>query len=217
MFISHNMVNIFLVSHILLLFQQNMRNSENRSAKHEKLGKYWSYCTRNHAITNAYFVLIVEKMNEIISKFLLAGDKFMPEMHLKQPGFTYSACGPFIKNNERIQKFKETGDANYIYKNELGKACFQHDIAYEDFKELARRIALDKTLRGKPFHIAKNSKNDGYQRELVSMDYNFFYKKSANSGVATFTNISAGHKQLAEDIHKPIIRNFEKKNNLFWI
>ena len=90
-------------------------------------------------------------------------------------------------------------------------------FAYEDFKELARRIALDKTLRGKPFHIAKNSKNDGYQRELVSMDYNFFYKKSANSGVATFTNISAGHKQLAEDIHKPIIRNFEKKNNLFWI
>ena len=60
----------------------------------------------------------------------------MPEMYLKQPGFTYSACGPFTKNKERINKFKETGDANYIYKNELDKACFQHDMAYGDFKDL---------------------------------------------------------------------------------
>ena len=63
-------------------------------------------------------------MNEIVNKFLLAGDKFMPEMHLKQPGFTYSACGPFTKNKERIQKLKKTGDTSYIYKNELDKACF---------------------------------------------------------------------------------------------
>ena len=69
-------------------------------------------------------------MNEIVYKFLLAGDKFMPEMHLKQPGFTYNACGPFAKNKERIQKFKETGDKSYIYKNELDKACFQHDMAF---------------------------------------------------------------------------------------
>ena len=74
-------------------------------------------------------------MNEIVNKFLLAGDKFMLEMHLRQPGFTYTACGPFTKNKERIHKFKETGDTNYIYKNELGKACFQHDMAYGDFKE----------------------------------------------------------------------------------
>ena len=65
------------------------------------------------------------KMDEIVNKLLLAGDKFMPEMHLKQPGFTYSACGPFTKNKERIQKFKETGDTTYIYKNEIDKACFQ--------------------------------------------------------------------------------------------
>ena len=64
-------------------------------------------------------------MNEIINKFLLAGDIFMSEMHLKQPGLNYSACGPFTKNKEQIQKFKETGDTNYIYKNELHKACFQ--------------------------------------------------------------------------------------------
>ena len=74
-------------------------------------------------------------MNELINKFLLAGDKFMPEMHVKQAGFTYSACGPFTKNKERTQNFKETGDTNYIYKNELGKACFQHDMAYGDFKD----------------------------------------------------------------------------------
>ena len=80
-------------------------------------------------------------MNEIVNKFLLAGDKFMPEMHLRQPGFSYSACGPFPKNNERIQRFKETGDPSYIYKNELHKlhkACFQHDMAYGDFKDLAK-------------------------------------------------------------------------------
>ena len=59
------------------------------------------------------------KMNEIVNKFLLAGYKFMPEMHLKQSGFTYSAGGPFNKNKERIQKFRETGDTSYIYKNEL--------------------------------------------------------------------------------------------------
>ena len=64
------------------------------------------------------------KMNEIVNKFLLAGDKFMPEMHLKQPGFTYSACGPFTKNKERIQKFKETGDTNYIYKMNLIRLVF---------------------------------------------------------------------------------------------
>ena len=63
-------------------------------------------------------------MNEIVNKILLAGDKPMPEMHLRQPGFTYSACVPFTKNKERIQKFKETGDSRYIYQNKLDKVCF---------------------------------------------------------------------------------------------
>ena len=83
-------------------------------------------------------------MNDIINKFLLARDKFMPEMHLKQPGLTYSACGPFTKNKKRVQKFKETGDSGYIYKNELDKACFQHDIAYGDFKDLTKKQLLIK-------------------------------------------------------------------------
>ena len=100
------------------------------------------------------------KINEIVIKFLLAGDKVMPEMHLKQSGFTYSACEPFTKNKERIQNFKETGDTGYIYKNELDKACIQHDMAYGDFKDLARRTASDKVLRDKVFNIAKNPRYD---------------------------------------------------------
>ena len=88
-------------------------------------------------------------MNEIVNKFLLVGDKFMPEMHLRQPGFTYSACGPFTKNKERIKKFTERGDTSYIYKNELDKTCFQHDMAYGDFKDLTRRTIADKVFRDK--------------------------------------------------------------------
>ena len=96
-------------------------------------------------------------MNETGNKFLLAGDKFMPEMHLKQPEFTYSACEPFTKNKERIQKLKKkTGDTRYIYKNELDKACFQHDIAYGNFKDLPKRTASDKVLRDKTFQVIQN-------------------------------------------------------------
>ena len=101
-------------------------------------------------------------MNEIINKFLLVGDRFMSEMHLKQPGFIYSACGPFTKNKERIQKFKKQEIQAIFTKNELDKACFQHDMAFGDFKDLKRITASDKILRGKAFNIAKNSKYDGY-------------------------------------------------------
>ena len=115
-------------------------------------------------------------MNEIVNKFLLAGDKFMPEMHLKQPGFTYSACGPFTKNKERIQKFKETGDTSYIYKNELGKACLQHDMAYGDFKHLKRRTFSDKFLRDKVFNITKNPNMIGINEDLLLWSTNFLTK-----------------------------------------
>ena len=73
-------------------------------------------------------------MNQIVNNFLLVGDKFMPEIHLKQPGFTYSACGPFTKNKERIEKFVLTENTDFIYKNELDKGCFQHYMAYVDQK-----------------------------------------------------------------------------------
>ena len=101
-------------------------------------------------------------MNEIINKFLLVGDKFMPEMHLMQPGFTYSACGLFTKNKERTEKFVKTGNTDYIYKNELDRACFQHDMAYGKINYLEKRTQSEKVLRDKAFKIAKNPKYDGY-------------------------------------------------------
>ena len=116
-------------------------------------------------------------MNNIINKFLLPGDKFMPEMHLRQPRFVYSACGPFTRHKERTKEFKRTGDTRYIYRNELDKACFQHDSAYADHKDLINRTEADKVLRDKAYDIAGNPKYDGYQRGLASMVYKFFDKK----------------------------------------
>ena len=118
--------------------------------------------------------------------------------------FTYSARGPFTKNKERIQKFKETGDTKYIYRNELDKACFQYDMAYGDFNDLAKRTAADKVLRNKAFNIAKDPKYDGHQRGLASMVYKFFDKKTTGGGIKFM-------QQLAEELHKPIIRKFKKR------
>ena len=146
-------------------------------------------------------------MNEIVNKFLLAGDRFITEIHLRQPQFVYSACGPFTKNKKGIQKFKETGDTSYIYKNELDKACFQHDMAYGDFKDLAKRTAADKVLRDKAFKIASGQKYDGCQRGLASMVYKFFDKKSQGSGLAS----NKENIKLADELHKPVIRNFKKR------
>ena len=87
------------------------------------------------------------KLNEIVNKFSLVGDKFMPEMHLKQPGFTYSACGPFTKNKKRIQTFMQTGNTDFVYRNELDKACFQHDMAYGKSKDLIKRTQSDKFFK----------------------------------------------------------------------
>ena len=157
-------------------------------------------------------------MNNTINKLSLAGDKFMPEIYLKQPQFTYSACGPFTKQEQRIQKFKETGDTNYIYKNELDKACFVHDAAYSDSKDLIKRTAADKILKHKAFDIAKEPKYDGYQRGLASMVYIFFDskvaspdKKSERSGAKHVnTKLIPQNEQLADELHKPIIRIFKK-------
>ena len=129
-------------------------------------------------------------MNEIINQLLLAGDKFMPEMHLKQPGFSYSARGPFTENKERIQKFKETADTNYVYKNELDKACFQHRMAYGDFKDLVRGTASNKVLRNKAFNIAKSPEYDGYQRGLASMFTNFLIKSPPQEVVSLIMRLN---------------------------
>ena len=141
-------------------------------------------------------------MNEIINKFLLVGDKFMPEKHLKQPEFTYSACGPFTKNKERLEKFMQTGNTDFIYKNELDITCFQHDMADGKSKDLIKRTQSDKVLKDKGFKIANNPKYDGYQRGSASVVYKFFNKKSKGSG------INEPNYQLASELYKPIIRKF---------
>ena len=123
-------------------------------------------------------------MNEIINKFLLAGDKFMPEMHLRDTiAGTYSACSSLTINKQRIQKFMQTRNRSVIFKNKLDDACFQHDKAYGDFKDLKRRAPSDKVLKDKAFAIASNPKYDGYQRGLASMVYKFFNKKSKGIGI----------------------------------
>ena len=147
-------------------------------------------------------------MNNVINKFLLVGDKFMPEMHLRQPRFVYSACGPFTRHKERIKEFKGTGDTRYIYRNELDKACFQHDSAYADHKDLINRTKADKVLRHKAYNIASNPKYDGHQRGLASMIYKFFDKKSTGSGINT---IKSSSSILADELHKPIIKKIEKR------
>ena len=160
-------------------------------------------------------------MNNIIIKFFLAGDKFMTEMHLKQPQFIYSACRPFTRHRETIKKFKETGDTRYIYRYDIDKACFQHDSAYADNKDLINRTKADKVLRDKAYNIASNPEYDGYQRSLASMVYKFFDKKSMGSGVKKLKNSSL---ILADELHKPVIKKINKrkvysqiKNNIWGV
>ena len=144
-------------------------------------------------------------MIDKINTFLLGGDKFMPEMHLIQPRFTYCACGPFTKN-------KETGDSSYIYQNELDKACFHHDMTYGDFKDLHRRTAFYKVLHDKDFNIAIYPRYDGYQCWLASKIYTFFDKKSsgANTSGGTIKRYIMSNQQLACKLHKLIIGKCEK-------
>ena len=123
-------------------------------------------------------------MSISVYKFLLAGDRFMPELHLSQPGFTYSSCGPFTKHRGRIQNFKETGDLTgdlkHIYQNELDKGCFAHDAAYSKGKDLDKISFSDKSLKNRVYEIALNPKCSGYQRGLASMVYNIFENKTGS-------------------------------------
>ena len=121
----------------------------------------------------------------------------MAEMHLKQIDFTCSACGRFTKNKERIKKFMQTGNTDFIYKNELDKTCFQHDMASGKSKDLAKRTQSDKVLGDKAFKIANDPKYDGYQRGLASVVYKFFDKKSSGSGIT-----NEPKNQLASELYK---------------
>ena len=141
-------------------------------------------------------------MNKIINKFLLIGDKFMPELNLEQPRFTHSACGPFTKHRERIQNFRETGNLKHLYVNELDKACFAHDAVYSESNNLYKRIILDKILKNSAYEITRNGGYNKYERALASMVYKFFNKKTG-SGVSV-------NKQLAEELHKPVSKKFKR-------
>ena len=136
----------------------------------------------------------------------MPGDQFMPETHLRQPDVTYSACGPFRKNKQRIEKFMQIGNTDFIYKNEVDKASFHLDMAYGKRKDLVRRTQSDKVLRDKAFNIESDPKYDGCQRGLASMLYKFFDKKTTRGGFINELNY-----QLADDLHKAIIRKFKKK------
>ena len=155
----------------------------------------------------------------------------MPEMHLRQPQFVYSACGPFTRHKERIKELKRTCDTRYFYRNELDKACFQHDSAYANHTDLINRTEAGKVLKDKGYNIASNPEYDGYERGLVSMVYKFFDKKSTAGSTAkpsflersSLELMGSGFKKLknatkssssilADELHKPIINKFNKRN-----
>ena len=146
-------------------------------------------------------------MNEIVNKFLLAGNLdllIVLVVHL-------------LKIKKELKNLKKQEIQATFTKINLIKACFQHDVAYGDFKDLARRTASDKVLRDKAFNIAKNPRYDGYQRGLASMVYKFFDQKSTGSGIVNNNNNNNSNNeikqnlQLAKELRKPIIRKFKKR------
>ena len=154
-------------------------------------------------------------MNNIINKFLLAGNKFMQEMHLRQPQFVYSACDTFTRHKERIKEFTRTSNTRYIYRNELDKACFQHDSAYADHKDLINRTNSEKVLRDKAYNIASNPEYNAYQRSLASMAYKLFDKKSMGSVFVKDTtkpsSLERSSSILANELHKRDLKKLIKE------
>ena len=142
-------------------------------------------------------------------------------MHLRQPQFVYSACGPFTRHKERIKEFKRTGDTRLLYRNELDKACFKHDAAYAKYKDVGNRLISDQKLRNSAYDIASNPKYDGYQRGLASMVFKFFDSKVAPLDKKTMSGKdnakhsslerTGNNKILTEELHKPVIKKFNKR------
>ena len=145
-------------------------------------------------------------MNKMINIFFLTGDKFMPELHLKQPGFTYSACESFTKHREGNQTFKETENLKHLYRNELDKACFAHNAAYSESKDLAKRTISKKVLKDRAYEIARNCKYDGYQKALASI--RFFDKKAGSE--------ASVHEQLPKELHKPVTKKLKRRKVCAW-
>ena len=144
-------------------------------------------------------------MNKTINKFLLTSDKFMLKLHLKQSGFTYRVCGAFTIHCEKIQKSGETVNVKHLYRNGLDEACFAHDAAYSESKDLAKRTDLDKILKDRAFEIARNHNYDVYQGALASMNYMIFDKETGSGAIASV------NEQLAKEVHKPVIKKFKRR------
>ena len=129
-------------------------------------------------------------------------------MHLWNPkGKKYSACGPFTKHRQRINQFIQDGKLSHIYKNELDKACFQHDMAYNKYKYLRGRTQSDIYLKNKAYEIAVNPRVDGFQRALGSMVWKFFNGRSKKLLKGSGIN----NKELANELHKPIIKKLKRR------
>ena len=149
--------------------------------------------------------------SDIINKFLLIGDKFMPEMHLWDPKVKkYSACGPFARYKKRIDMFMRGGRLSHILKNRLDAACFQHDSVYAKYKDRLNRKKSDIVLKNKALKIATDPRVNGNKRGLGSMVYKFFNERTKGSGINNQENLLV-NSQLAEELHNPIIKNFKKK------
>ena len=142
-----------------------------------------------------------EENKDIINTFLLIGDKFMPKMHLWDPKVKiYSACGPFTRHKQRINDFMGDGKLSHITKNRSDAACFQHDSTYNEYKDSLNRKKSNVALKKKALKIATDPKFDGYQKGLASMVWSFFDKRTKGMGL---------NSQIAEELHKPIIKTFE--------
>ena len=127
----------------------------------------------------------------------------MPELHFKETRITYSACRPFTKHCERVQRFRETDNLKYLYRNELDKACFVHHAAYSDSKDVAKRTISDKILKDKTYEIARNYNYNGYQNVLASTVYKFFDKKT-EWGIIV-------NKPRVEELYKPVIKKIKRR------
>ena len=150
------------------------------------------------------------EMNDLFNKFSSTGGTFMPKMNLKQPAFIYSACKPFTKNKERIQKLKKTGDTKYIYKNKLDKACFQHDMAYGDFRDLEIRTSSDNVLRDKSFNIAK-IQNMIHIKNVLLLWFTIFFIKKPLQQVVLNMKLSK-IKTLQMNFINQLLENIQKRN-----
>ena len=127
----------------------------------------------------------------------------MLKLHLGQPGFTYSVCGPFTKHLKSIQNFRETGYFKLSIWNELDKTCFAHDATCSDRRNLAIRTISVTVLKEKAYEIPLILKYDWYQKELASIVYKFFDQKTG-SGASV-------NEELAQELHKPVIKKFRRR------